>query len=86
MAEKLSDPKTQTAAADALTALSEATKLEHVATQVLDYAFNQQKSPKVQVEALNWLGSSVQDFGLVCVFENQAFTFCFFLFKYVCSV
>lgn len=67
VAEKLSDSKTQTAAAEALTALSEATKLEYVATQVLDYAFTQ-KNPKVQVEVFNWLGSAVQDFGLVFVF------------------
>ncbi|KAG8312018.1 hypothetical protein J6590_031481 [Homalodisca vitripennis] len=63
VAERLSDIKTQSAAADALTALSEATRLEHVAIQVLDYAFAQ-KNPKVQVEVLNWLGSAIQEFGL----------------------
>lgn len=78
VAEKLSDAKTQTAAAEALTALSEATKLEYVATQVLEYAFSQ-KNPKVQVEVFNWLGSAVQDFGLVFVFVQTFFLiFCSF--------
>lgn len=60
--EKLSDSKTQAAAVDALTALSEATTLEQVATQILDYAFTQ-KNPKVQVEVFNWLSNAVQEFG-----------------------
>lgn len=62
--EKMSDSKTQGAAADALTALSEATKVDQVATQVLDYAFTQ-KNPKVQVEVFNWLSNGVKELGFV---------------------
>lgn len=64
VAEKLSDSKTHSAASDALTALCEATKLEFVVSQVLDYAFTQ-KNPKVQVEVFNWLANAIQEFGFV---------------------
>uniref|UniRef100_A0A1B6CWX2 TOG domain-containing protein n=1 Tax=Clastoptera arizonana TaxID=38151 RepID=A0A1B6CWX2_9HEMI len=64
VAEKLGDSKTSSAAADALTALSEATKLDTISTQVLDYAFTQ-KNPKVQVEVLNWLSIAIIEFGFV---------------------
>lgn len=62
--EKLADAKTGSAAAEALTALSEATKLDSVCAQVLEYAFAQ-KNPKVQVEALNWLSTAIVEFGFV---------------------
>lgn len=62
--EKLADAKTGSAAAEALTALSEATKLDSVCAQVLDYGFTQ-KNPKVQVEALNWLSNAIVEFGFV---------------------
>ncbi|XP_063227944.1 protein mini spindles [Bacillus rossius redtenbacheri] len=62
--EKLGDPKTTTQAADTLTALAEATKLDVVATDVLNYAFSQ-KSPKLHQESLNWVSSAILDFGFV---------------------
>lgn len=62
--EKLADAKTGTAAAEALTALSEATKLDSVCAHVLDYGFTQ-KNPKVQVEVLNWLSNAIVEFGFV---------------------
>lgn len=62
--EKLADAKTGAAAADALTALSEATKLDSIAAHVLEYGFTQ-KNPKVQVELLNWLSNAIMEFGFV---------------------
>ncbi|XP_075235279.1 msps cytoskeleton-associated protein 5 isoform X2 [Lycorma delicatula] len=68
VAERLNDPKLSPLAAECLTTLSEATKLEIVSSEVLDYAFNNQKSPKVQVEVLSWLSHAIQEFG----FQVQA--------------
>ncbi|GAB6028698.1 hypothetical protein CHUAL_004522 [Chamberlinius hualienensis] len=64
LAEKIGDSKNGSGASDALTAIAEATKLDYVASQVLDYVFSQ-KSPKNQVEAMNWLGNSIKEFGLI---------------------
>jgi len=60
--EKLGDVKNGTLAAETLTSLAEATKLELVATEVLNFAFVQ-KSPKVQQEALLWLSTAIREFG-----------------------
>jgi len=60
--EKLGDVKNGTLAAETLTSLAEATKLELVATEVLNFAFAQ-KSPKVQQEALLWLSTAIREFG-----------------------
>ncbi|XP_017091916.2 protein mini spindles isoform X2 [Drosophila bipectinata] len=60
--EKLADAKNGTAAADVLTAFAEATKLEYVVGKVLTFAF-EQKSPKVQSEAFNWVNKSITEFG-----------------------
>lgn len=68
IAEKLGDAKNGATSAEVLTALAEATKLDHVASEVIEYAFNKQKSPKVQQEALNWLSQALQEFGFVQVF------------------
>lgn len=62
--EKLSDPKCSGAAADALTGLAEACRLEHVASQGLEYALDKQKSPRVQTEIFSWLSGALKDFGL----------------------
>jgi len=62
IAEKLGDIKNGTLAAETLTSLAEATKLELVATEVLNFAFVQ-KSPKVQQEALLWLSTAIREFG-----------------------
>ncbi|VDM16133.1 unnamed protein product [Hydatigera taeniaeformis] len=60
--EKIGDSKVGEAVKQAFTALAEATTFEIVGTQVLNAAF-QQKSPKNQVEALNWLASAIKEFG-----------------------
>ena len=62
IAEKLGDVKNGILAAETLTSLAESTKLELVATEVLNFAFNQ-KSPKVQQEALAWLATAIREFG-----------------------
>ncbi|XP_050341877.1 protein mini spindles isoform X2 [Bactrocera neohumeralis] len=60
--EKLADIKNGSTAADVLTAFAEATKLEHIVGRVLTFAF-EQKSPKVQSEALNWVSKAILEFG-----------------------
>ncbi|VDK33159.1 unnamed protein product [Taenia asiatica] len=60
--EKIGDMKVGEAVKQAFTALAEATTFEIVGTQVLNAAF-QQKSPKNQIEALNWLAGAIKDFG-----------------------
>ncbi|XP_017478345.1 PREDICTED: cytoskeleton-associated protein 5 isoform X2 [Rhagoletis zephyria] len=60
--EKLADIKNGATAADVLTAFAEATKLEHIVGRVLTFAFDQ-KSPKVQSEALNWVSKAILEFG-----------------------
>ncbi|XP_068082829.1 protein mini spindles [Anabrus simplex] len=62
VADKLGDPKNGALAAETLSALADAASLNLVATQVLDFAFNQ-KNPKVQLEALNWLAGALMEFG-----------------------
>ncbi|KAL5108615.1 Cytoskeleton-associated protein 5 [Taenia crassiceps] len=60
--EKIGDLKVGEAVKQAFTALAEATTFEIVGTQVLNAAF-QQKSPKNQIEALNWLAGAIKEFG-----------------------
>ncbi|XP_020818600.1 protein mini spindles isoform X1 [Drosophila serrata] len=60
--EKLADPKNGSAASDVLSAFADATKLEYVVVKVLGFAF-EQKSPKVQSEAFNWVNKSIIEFG-----------------------
>ncbi|EDW41964.1 GM24282 [Drosophila sechellia] len=60
--EKLADAKNGAGAADVLSAFAEATKLEYVVGKVLSFAF-EQKSPKVQSEAFNWVSKSIIEFG-----------------------
>ncbi|XP_070073685.1 protein mini spindles isoform X6 [Drosophila takahashii] len=60
--EKLADAKNGAAAADVLTAFAEATKLEYIVGKVLSFAF-EQKSPKVQSEAFNWVAKAITEFG-----------------------
>ncbi|XP_069680440.1 protein mini spindles isoform X4 [Periplaneta americana] len=62
IADKLGDVKNGTLAAETLTSLAEATKLEMVATEVMNFAFTQ-KSPKVQQEALIWVSNAIREFG-----------------------
>ncbi|XP_067640412.1 protein mini spindles isoform X4 [Eurosta solidaginis] len=60
--EKLADIKNGATAAEVLTAFAEATKLEYIVGRVLAFAF-EQKSPKVQSEALNWVSKTILEFG-----------------------
>lgn len=60
--EKLADPKNGGVAAQVLTAIAEATKLEYVASKSMTFAF-EQKSPKVQSETLNWVNTAIKEFG-----------------------
>lgn len=62
--DKLGDAKIGTLAAEVLTEMSEATKLDTISNSVLEYAFNQ-KNPKVQQEALMWVSNSIREFGFV---------------------
>ncbi len=61
--DKIGDLKAGEAVKQAFTALAEASTFEIVGTQVLNAAF-QQKNPKSQVEALNWLAGAIKEFGL----------------------
>lgn len=56
--EKLADVKNGSTAGDVLTAFAEATKLDYIVGKVFSFAF-EQKSPKVQSEALNWVNRSI---------------------------
>lgn len=60
--EKLADAKNGSVAADVLSAFADATKLEYIVAKVLSFAF-EQKSPKVQSEAFNWVNKSIVEFG-----------------------
>ncbi|XP_025159861.1 protein mini spindles isoform X2 [Harpegnathos saltator] len=62
IAEKLADSKNSAIAAETLLAIAEATSFEHVADEIVAYAFNQ-KNPKVQQETLLWLCRGLADFG-----------------------
>lgn len=57
--ECLNDPKLSPLVAECLTAFSEATKLDIVSSDVLGFALNSQKSPKVQMEVLSWLSNAI---------------------------
>lgn len=60
--EKLSDAKTNSSACDALTAMAESIRLEYVVSKVMSFAF-EQKSPKVQENALLWVNQAIREFG-----------------------
>ncbi|VDN99387.1 unnamed protein product [Rodentolepis nana] len=60
--DKIGDVKVGEAVKQALTALAEATTFDIVGCQVLGAAI-QQKSPKNQVEAINWLSNAIKEFG-----------------------
>lgn len=60
--QNLSDAKSNASASTALSAIAEAIRLEYVVSKVLTFAF-EQKSPKVQQEALLWVSQAIRDFG-----------------------
>lgn len=59
----LGDAKNNTGASSVLTAVAEAIKLEYVVSKLITIAF-EQKSPKVQAEALNWVANAIKEFGM----------------------
>lgn len=59
----LADSKNSAGASQVLTAVAEAIQLEYVVSKVITIAF-EQKSPKVQSEALNWVGGAIKEFGM----------------------
>ncbi|XP_058831204.1 protein mini spindles isoform X3 [Topomyia yanbarensis] len=60
--EKLGDVKNNGPSGQALTAIAESIKLEYVISKVMEFAF-EQKSPKVQQEALTWVNNAIREFG-----------------------
>lgn len=61
--EKLGDAKNSATASECLLAIADAISLEYVILKMLGYSF-EQKSPKVQIEALQLTGEAIQAFGL----------------------
>lgn len=59
----LADSKNSAGANQVLTSVAEAIQLEYVVSKVITIAF-EQKSPKVQSEALNWVGGAIKEFGM----------------------
>lgn len=59
----LADAKNSSAAAQVLTSIADATRLEYIVSKVIGFAF-EQKSPKVQAEALLWVSGAIREFGL----------------------
>ncbi|XP_058466116.1 protein mini spindles isoform X3 [Malaya genurostris] len=60
--EKLGDVKNNGPAGQALTAIADSMKLEYAVSKVMEFAF-EQKSPKVQQEALTWVNNAIKEFG-----------------------
>ncbi|XP_054929937.1 cytoskeleton-associated protein 5 isoform X1 [Dermacentor andersoni] len=63
LVDKVGDIKNGQGAASALTALAEATSLDHVGQEALQLCFAQ-KNPKNQSESLMWLANAIKEFGL----------------------
>lgn len=61
---KLGETSCSSISAECLTSLAEGCGLEHVITEGLTYAMDQQKNPKVQSEMFNWMLIAVKEFGL----------------------
>ncbi|XP_070390595.1 cytoskeleton-associated protein 5-like isoform X3 [Dermacentor albipictus] len=62
LVDKVGDIKNGQGAASALTALAEATSLDHVGQEALQLCFAQ-KNPKNQSESLMWLANAIKEFG-----------------------
>uniref|UniRef100_A0A182MWU9 TOG domain-containing protein n=1 Tax=Anopheles culicifacies TaxID=139723 RepID=A0A182MWU9_9DIPT len=62
--EKLGDAKNGSSAAALLTAIAEGgARLDYTVQRVMEFAFEQQKSPKVQQEVLLWVATALREFG-----------------------
>lgn len=66
LVDKVGDVKNGAAVQEALSCISEACGLEYASQQVVQTAF-EQKNPKNQAEALNWLANAVKEFGFKVV-------------------
>lgn len=60
---KLGESSCSALSADSLTSLADASTLEHVVNEGLNYAMDVQKNPKVQSELFNWMANAVKEFG-----------------------
>ncbi|XP_035894344.1 protein mini spindles isoform X2 [Anopheles stephensi] len=62
--EKLGDAKNGSAAAALLTAIADGgARLDYTVQRAMEFAFEQQKSPKVQQEVLVWVATALREFG-----------------------
>ena len=62
--EKLGDAKNGSSAAALLTAIAEGgARLDYTVQRAMEFAFEQQKSPKVQQEVLLWVATALREFG-----------------------
>ncbi|XP_065221041.1 protein mini spindles isoform X2 [Planococcus citri] len=61
----LGDAKNNGLATEVLLLFADNLKLDYVSTEVLEFAFSQQKNPKVQQEALLWLSNAILEFGFI---------------------
>ena len=59
---QVGDVKTGSAVQEALSCIAETCTLEYVSHEVIAAAF-EQKNPKNQSEALNWLAQAIKEFG-----------------------
>ena len=80
LVDKVGDVKNGSAVQEALSCIAEACGLEFVSQQAINYAMDQ-KNPKNQSEALNWLAGAIRDFGFKWVFYR--FGCCLFIFTLV---
>ncbi|KAK3102168.1 hypothetical protein FSP39_009299 [Pinctada imbricata] len=62
LVDKVGDVKNGAAVQEALSCIAEAVSLEYVGSEVINLAF-EQKNPKNQSEALNWLSTALKEFG-----------------------
>lgn len=61
----LGDAKNNGLATEVLLLFADNLKLDYISTEVLEFAFSQQKNPKVQQEALLWLSNAILEFGFM---------------------
>lgn len=61
----LGDNKNGKLAIQVLTLFVDSTSLDLVANMVLEYAFNTQKVPTVQIEVLSWFSNTILEFGFM---------------------
>ncbi len=77
MVDKAGDPKNGSAIQEGFSCMAENCGLEYISQKVVVLAF-EQKNPKNQSEALNWLTNAVKEFGFKCVqdYRSPIFSVC----------